>query len=229
MHLNRKIVFLIAGITLIVIALIFKIELPSENDIDDLPFAMRSHIMVNNQIYWSSAYPPDFIFYTGNFDIIGEVEEKVDDTPKKDFQAHGIEKGSPIYYDSQIPYLVYVKTVSAPYRYATVEASQEYIYHDNIVYVSLSSLCGWDYDSYVRDYIPIYGDDIAVIGVPENTIYIGETNFIGYNMFVFAELETNEYNHSVPVYQDGNNPNILYAGDCNTTVDYLKIYVAKIE
>ncbi len=230
---NIVLFIIILGIVIIIGLLLSQVLILHDDNIsknDDIgSMAVRPHLMVNNQIYSSSSYPPDLNFFNEkNFVCIGKVEAVTYNTPTKNFEACNIEKGAKIYYDEQFPHIIYVDGAYSPYRYATAAASQEYIYYDNTVYVSLSSLCGWNYDSYVRDYIPIYGNNIAVIGVPEDAIYIGETKFVGYNMFVSNELETNEYNHPISVYQDCKNSNILYAGD-DKTGEYSKIYVAKTD
>lgn len=197
-------------------------EEPLSKD-DDLPASIRAHLFVNDQLYWSSADPPDVISYD-RFICIGEVETEVFDTPEKNFQAHGIEEGSKIYYNSRLPHIVYVERPSGgPYRYATDEACKDYLYHNGAVYASLSSLCSVDYEGYVNDYEPIYGGEITVDELPEDAVYLGDTRFVGYNMFVFDELESNAFPYPAPVYQDGSNTNLLYVGDLKM------IYIPRIE
>lgn len=213
---------MITGIVGMVIIVFFGTLLLSGDDNLEVT-GMRPHLMVNDQLYWLSAHPTDRSFSEGNFIYIGEVGTEVYDTPKRNFQAYKIAEGTKVYYDSQLPHVVYLKTSAsaAPYRYATVEASKDYLYHDETVYVSLSS-CGWDYESYINNYIPIYGEQITVDKIPEDSIYIGDTRFVGYNMFVFDELETNAFQYPVSVYQDRNNSKLLYVGDSNM------IYVAQL-
>lgn len=174
---------------------------------------MRGHLMVNDRLYWSSAYPPDNAVLESNYTCIGEVTEEVCSTPTANFQAYNISKGAKIYYSPEYPQIVYVDSGKMPHRFATVEASKDYLYYNQVVYASLNSLCGWEYENYKKYYAPAYGDLMAVEHIPADAIYIGNSTFAGYNMFVSEELQTNAYPKSGPVFQDHNNPNMLYVGE----------------
>lgn len=96
---------------------------------------MRSHLMVNNQLYWSSAYPVDNLFSESEFVCIGEVEEEVHSTPTANFQAYNIASGTKIYYSHEFPRIAYVESSTIPYRFATAEASIDYLFYES------ASLC----------------------------------------------------------------------------------------
>ena len=70
------------------------------------------------------------------------------------------------------------------------------------IYVSLSSLCSWDYERYKDCYVPIYGNEILKSELPMSAQLVGETVFVGYHMPVTDELETNAFREPVPVYKD---------------------------
>ncbi len=209
----KKLFFLL--ILLVITYLLAKSFYLSLNN-TDIPMptpTLRSHIFVNDQLYWSSAYPTDNTFLEGNFSVIGIVQTEVFYTPTINFQAYGVKEGSKIYYDNQFPQLLYVETSTALYRYATIDASKDYLYHDGITYVSLASMCSWDYECYNNNYIHLYGEHINTNTLPNNVKYIGQTKFVGYNMFVFNELESNSFQNSASVYQNPDNPNLLYVGN----------------
>lgn len=178
-------------------------------------------LMVNDQVYFFSGYPPDFVFYRGDFKVIGEVEEEigVEETLARNFQAYGFSEGTRIYYDSQIPYMVYAERYLGYTRLVTDEALNACLYHNGMVYVALIRL---DYDEQRRYYRPVYGDEDWLGEIPEDAIYIGETKFVGYNMLVGSELENNHYYEPQAVYQDRHNPCRLYGGDGMVFVPRLK-------
>ena len=78
----------------------------------------------------------------------------------------------------------------------------EYVYFTGNTYVSLSSLCSWDYERYKDCYVPIYGNEILKSELPMSAQLVGETVFVGYHMPVTDELETNAFREPVPVYKD---------------------------
>ena len=78
----------------------------------------------------------------------------------------------------------------------------EYVYFTGNTYVSLSSLCSWDYERYKDCYVPIYGNEILKSELPMSAQLVGETLFVGYHMPVTDELETNAFREPVPVYKD---------------------------
>lgn len=78
----------------------------------------------------------------------------------------------------------------------------EYVYFTGNTYVSLSSLCSWDYELYKDCYVPIYGNEILKSELPMSAQLVGETVFVGYHMPVTDELETNAFREPVPVYKD---------------------------
>lgn len=169
-------------------------------------------LMVNDQVYFLSGYSADFVFYRGDFKVIGEVEEEVGfrEALDRNFQAYGFSEGTRIYYDSQIPYMVYMESYLGYIRMVTSEALNAFLYHNGMVYVALIHL---DYDERRRYYRPVYGDEDWLGEIPEDAIYIGETKFVGYNMLVGSELENNHYYEPQAVYQDRHNPCRLYGGD----------------
>ena len=91
----------------------------------------------------------------------------------------------------------------------------EYVYFTGNTYVSLSSLCSWDYERYKDCYVPIYGNEILKSELPMSAQLVGETVFVGYHMPVTDELETNAFREPVPVYKDNTDINMLYVGNNN--------------
>lgn len=183
--------------------------------------AWRPHLMLNDEIYWSSVHPSDNYFLPQNLVLIGEVTEAASDKASKNFQGYFLGVGDKIYYDSMWPQVVFVDSGGLMMRrYATVEASMDYIYHNQRVYVALDDLNGWDLDNYRIAYEPIYGNVFWRDKLPENAVCLGDTSFVGYNRFVYNELESNAFAKPTAVYQDFDDPDMLYAGERNM------IYVA---
>ena len=61
---------------------------------------------------------------------------------------------------------------------------------------------------------------------PEGAVYLGETKFIGYNKFVYDEFECNQYClKPSPIYQDRDDPRILYLTDYSSSGVCDMIYV----
>lgn len=177
--------------------------------------SFRPHIMVSDQIYWLSAYPCNESISQRVLTHIGQVEEEVATHPEHDFQAYGITEGTQVYFDNRFPYIVYLKTDSLFDCYVTADMSMDYVYFAGNTYVSLSSLCSWDYERYKNHYVPIYGDEILEPELPMSAQLVGETVFVGYHMPVTDELETNAFREPVPVYKDNTDLNMLYVGKNN--------------
>lgn len=177
-----------------------------------MSFYRPPEIMVNDRVYATTEYSADFVFYRGDFKVIGQVREAVGDREMltENFQAYGIEEGTKIYYDNQIPYMVYAERNLWYTRLVTEEMHGAFLYHNSMVYVALIRL---DYDECQRFYRPIYGDEDLVSEIPEDAIYLGETRFVGYNMRVERELESSHFYRPQAIYQDRHNPGKLYAGD----------------
>ena len=175
----------------------------------------RPHIMVRNQIYWLSAHPCDESVSQASLTYIGLVEEKVATHPKHDFQAYGITEGTQVYLDDRFPNIIYLKAGNVFDCYATGEMSMDYVYFTGNIYVSLSSLCSWEYEQYKDHYVPIYGDEISKPDLPISAQLVGETVFVGHHMPVTGELETNAFCDPVSVYRDNTALNILSVGNNN--------------
>ena len=120
-----------------------------------------------------------------------------------------------VYFDDRFPHIVYLKTASLFDCYVTADMSMDYVYFTGNTYVSLSSLCSWDYERYKDCYVPIYGDEILKSELPMSAQLVGETVFVGYHMPVTDELETNAFREPVPVYKDNTDINMLYVGNNN--------------
>ena len=204
-------IFLFCGIVCIALALLCVFLTREKDDDFFFPATMRPHLMVNGQIYWMSSKPPvnpDYDSSHHNFTCIGEVQSTVADTPTENFQAYGLSVGTELYGNEKLPQIIYVETGATPTRYATSEAMRDYLYHNGTTYISLTSVSYEDSPKYDER----YGTDITVDEIPEGAAFIGSTNFIGYDMFVSQELQSNTFWEPAEVYRDGRNPDLLYAG-----------------
>lgn len=211
-----KIVPHIFRVTLCIsLVFLFAILPLNETNYQESETSFRPHIMVNNQIYWLSAYPCDEGSSQRSLTRIGQVEENVDTHPEHNFQAYGVVEGTQVYLDDLFPHIVYLRTANSFDCYVTAEMSMDYVYFAGSTYVSLSSLCAWDYEQYEKYYVPIYGDEISKSELPGTARLVGETTFVGYHMPVKNELETNAFCNSVSVYKEDSNLNILYVGTNN--------------
>lgn len=201
-----------------IIALFFILwALPSCGSKEAPPPATMAHVMVNNRIYWASSYPNNTDYLKHNLVYIGSVEKNLNVTPTDNFQAYDIPVGTEIYYDSASPQIIYLcaSTSKSMQRFATWEACMDYVFHNEKVYVSLASLCSWDYERYTEDFLPVYGENVQTNYLPKNALFLGNTVFVGYNEFVTHELDINSLPHSESVYQDFDNPCVLYVGEKN--------------
>ena len=181
-------IFLFGGIVCIALALLCVFLTREKDDDFFFPATMRPHLMVNGQIYWMSSKPPV--------------------NPTENFQAYGLSVGTELYGNEKLPQIIYVETGATPTRYATSEAMRDYLYHNGTTYISLTSVSYEDSPKYDER----YGTDITVDEIPEGAAFIGSTNFIGYDMFVSQELQSNTFWEPAEVYRDGRNPDLLYAG-----------------
>lgn len=200
---------------------------------DEIIGSVLPHLMVNDQLYWlstsicsdgsftmedgqlcwlSSFFDTDGNFFRRYFTYIGEVEEDVEfiGIPEKNFQACGVPKGTRIFCNFEFPQIVYLQSKQSitPVRYATSDV-HDFLYHDGRVYVSLTSIHHQDY----AHYDALYGHRITVEQLPEGSMYLGDTCFIGFDMFVQNEMESNHFWFTTAVYQDPEIPDILYAGE----------------
>lgn len=199
---------------------------------DNMQYIQRPHLMLFGRLYWSSPNS-DGPVPTQDLICIGEVTESVEETPVRDFQGYFIDEGTKIYYDQRFPQILYLDSPSYMIRYATEEASRDYLYYGGTVYVSVASLRSWEYEGYQNDYVPFYGEEISQMPeipqgavCPEGAVYLGETKFIGYNKFVYDEFECNQYClKPSPIYQDRDDPRILYLTDYSSSGVCDMIYV----
>ena len=204
---------------------------PDESN-ENVQCIQRPHLMLFGKLYWLSG-DADGPVPTQELVYIGEVAEEVDETPVHDFQGYFIDEGTKIYYDKRFPQIVYLDSPSYMIRCATEEASKDYLYYNGTVYVSMTSVCSWDYESYQHDYVPLYGDSTYATQeipegavCPEGAVYLGDTKFIGYNKFVHDEFECNQYDlKPSPIYQDRDDPRILYLTDYSLSGICGMIYV----
>lgn len=210
-----KHLFKLGVIICISLVLFMALHLRESDSHQESETSFRPHIMVSDQIYWLSAYPCNESISQRVLTHIGQVEEEVATHPEHDFQAYGITEGTQVYFDNRFPYMVYLKTDSLFDCYVTADMSMDYVYFAGNTYVSLSSLCSWDYERYKNHYVPIYGDEILEPELPMSAQLVGETVFVGYHMPVTDELETNAFREPVPVYKDNTDLNMLYVGKNN--------------
>lgn len=197
------------------VVLFMALHLMESNSLQEGEASFRPHIMVSGQIYWLSEYPCNESISQRVLTHIGQVEEKVATHPEHDFQAYGITEGTQVYFDNRFPHIVYLKEDSSFVCYVTADMCMDYVYFAGNTYVSLSSLCSWDYERYKDYYAPIYGDEILKPKLPISAQPVGETVFVGYHMPVTDELETNAFCEPVPVYKDNTDLNMLYVGKNN--------------
>lgn len=171
-------------------------------------YARPSFFMLNNEIFYASAYPPD-PFYKGDYELIGTITEAFDDyhTPLSNFQSYTIAVGTEIYQKPALPYQAYLLSSKPPYRYRTKEAGRSYLFHENALFVSLESLS--DDSAQRKQYTEKFPAN-PLPALPESAAYIGQTNFVGYDVFPEKELGSNVAQTPSEVYADAENADVLY-------------------
>lgn len=166
-----------------------------------------AHFMVNDTMYWGShsaySFPPVGF---ENFEHIGDIQFETNGTPSRNFEAYGLPIGTPLYVNPEIPYHVYTKEQ----QFITVEASWHYVFHDDSLYISADT--AWHIESdYYESYAQSYPERIPLNELPADALYLGKTQFEGYDIFPSQELGTNYYQLvSEDVYINRQDENILY-------------------
>jgi len=206
---------------LILLAIIFILTSCTTNmEINDFKLeekvALKEHFMVNDTIYWATAYPigtmPDTFQYVGN------IEETRLETPSANWQSYAVPVGSKIYLDPKIPYQAWI---DGKYRYATLDALKDYIRYDDELYVYLGSVQGYEND-YYESYREIWDLRVAFVQLSNKSRYLGKTIFEGYDMFPTQELGSNSCTASEDVYQYTEDTNILFAVASESAAVYVK-------
>lgn len=190
-------------------------------EIGDGCYLSRNEFMVNGESFMSSGYAEYGSFYDKGFHLAGTIESETSGVPTQDFQARGISVGSKVYLNPDIPHKAYVDFGIGPLPYCTIEASRDYLFHDGILYVSFETIdrkanVDWE------DYRATCGASLEAL--PETARYLGQTHFVGYNNFPEEELGSNWAEEARPVYQDQDNPALLYLDSGDPIPDFL-IYV----
>lgn len=149
--------------------------------------------------------------------VVGTIQSEIGDNDNfsADYQAYGISIGSKIYQNPDIPYQAYVVGF-APYRYCTIEASRQYVFYNENLYVSLSSMDYDDRNKYSSTY-----ESTSISELPEDAISIGETQFISYDTFPRDQLSTNVFPESCKLFYTAGDSSALYLRHPQDTSSYM--------
>ena len=166
---------------------------------------MQEHFMVNDVLYWQSAFPSGTMPDT--FTYAGDIREMVGDTPTSNWCSYTLPVGSKIYLDSEIPHQAWI---DGERRFCTLEAGRKYICHNGSLFVHLGSVNSLE-EEYYLDYRDRWNPRVDLTKGTFDTLYLGETTFEGYDSFPLQELGSNYYVDGAGVYLYSKDPNILLA------------------
>lgn len=165
--------------------------------------------MMNGEMFYSSAHTVEGPFYEKDYVLVGTIQAMFEDynAPLSDFESYEIPVGEKIYQNPDIPHQAYVETNSWKFRYRTKEAGRGYIFYNNQLFVSILSL---DPQSEESNYYETIFETGFLFEIPEGSVYVGESKFIGYDTFPKENLGTNAFRESCALFRDVKDSSVLY-------------------